>query len=71
MNALKSAAWWSAAGVRAVRTAGQTFVASTAAALTLQDVPWQAVAGTVGLATLLSLATSLGGLPEVDQAPQD
>lgn len=67
MNTLKSAAWWSAAGVRAIKTAAQTFIASVATAVTLDDVPWQVVAGTVGLATLLSLATSLGGLPEVDE----
>jgi hypothetical protein len=71
MHALTSKTWWSAAAVRAIRTAGQTFVAAVATAVTVQDVPWQAVAGTVALATLLSLATSLGGLPEVDQAPQD
>lgn len=67
MKSLTSRAWWSAAATRAVRTAAQTFVASVATVTVLGDVPWSVVGGTVGLSALLSLATSLGGLPEVDE----
>jgi len=66
MTPLTSRRWWAAAGVRAVKTAAQTFIASVATVTVLGDVPWSVVGGTVGLAALLSLATSLGGLPEVD-----
>jgi hypothetical protein len=70
MSRLLSAAWWSAAGTRAVKTAAQTAVALVGTgALGLLDVDWQAVGSGAGLAAVLSLLTSLAGLPEVDDDP--
>lgn len=65
-------AWIKAAGVRALRTAAQTAVAliGTGAA-GLLDVDWVGVASGSALAAVLSLLTSLGGLPELDgDAPE-
>ena len=54
--------WWRAAGVRAIKTMAQTAVATIGAAAVLCEVSWDVV----GSAGLLSLLTSLAGLPEVE-----
>ena len=59
-------AWIKAAGIRAVRTMAQTAVAIIPAAANFTDVNWKVALGTAALAGLLSLLTSLAGLPEVD-----
>ena len=57
--------WIKAAGIRAVKTFAQSAVALiTAQATGLLDVDWQALASVSGLAALVSVLTSLGGLPE-------
>ena len=57
--------WAKAAGVRAVKTAAQTFVATIGTAAVLQDVNWVMVVSATALPAVLSLATSVAGLPEV------
>lgn len=57
--------WAKAAGVRAVKTVAQTFVATIGTAAVLQDVNWVMVASASVLAGVISLATSIAGLPEV------
>ena len=57
--------WLKAASVRALKTVGQTATATIGTAAVLQEVNWAAVAGTALLAGLLSLLTSLAGLPEL------
>ena len=57
--------WIKAAGVRAIKTVAQTFVASIGTAAVMGDVKWPMVASASVLAGILSLATSLAGLPEV------
>lgn len=57
--------WAKAAGVRAVKTCAQTFVATIGTAAVLQDVNWVMVASASALAGVISLATSVAGLPEV------
>lgn len=57
--------WWKAAFVRALKTVAQTAVASLGTAAVLSDVNWLAVLSASALAGVLSLLTSLAGLPEV------
>lgn len=57
--------WMRAAGIRAVKTSAQTAVAMIPAAAMIQNVDWTAVVGTAALAGLVSILTSLAGIPEV------
>lgn len=59
--------WWKAAGVRAIKTFFQTFVATIGTTSLITEVNWQVVLSSASLAALLSLATSLAGLPEVKE----
>ncbi len=58
--------WWKAAGIRAVKTVAQTATATIGTAAVLGDVNWPVTASAAVLAGLLSLLTSVAGLPEVD-----
>lgn len=58
--------WFKAAGVRAIKTVAQTAVAAIGTTAMLTEVNWAVVGGTAVLAGILSLLTSLGGLPEVE-----
>lgn len=57
--------WIRAAGIRALKTMAQTAVALIPAAVTITAVDWVTVAGTAALAGVVSLLTSIAGLPEV------
>lgn len=57
--------WAKAAGIRAVKTVAQTFVATIGTAAALQEVNWVMVLSASVLAGVISLATSVAGLPEV------
>lgn len=61
--------WAKAAGIRALKTCAQTFVATIGTAAVLQDVNWIMVASASVLAGVISIATSIAGLPEVS-APE-
>ena len=58
--------WAKAAGIRALKTCAQTFVATIGTAAVLQDVNWVMVLSASALAGVISLATSIAGLPEVN-----
>jgi len=57
--------WIKAAGVRAVKTVAQTAVATIGTAAVFDEVNWLMVGSAALLAGLLSLLTSVAGLPEV------
>lgn len=58
--------WIKAAGIRALKTLAQSAVAAIGTTATLGGVDWKLVASTAALAAVLSLLTSVAGLPEVD-----
>lgn len=58
--------WWKAAGIRAIKTVAQCAVASIGTAAVMSEVNWLSVLSASVLAGLLSLLTSVAGLPEVD-----
>lgn len=58
--------WIKAAGIRAIKTMAQTAVATIGTGAVMAEVNWVAVLSASALAAVLSLLTSVAGLPEVD-----
>ncbi len=67
MKQVKFKTWFKAAGVRAIKTVAQTAVATIGTSAVLGDVNWVMVASASALAGILSLLTSIAGLPEVQE----
>lgn len=67
MKHLTNSKWWKAAAVRAIKTVAQTAIATIGTAAALGEADWKLVASASVLAGILSLLTSLAGLPEVDE----
>lgn len=67
----KTKKWIKAAGIRAIKTVCQTAVAMIGTSSVMGEVNWIAVASASALAGILSLLTSVAGLPEVDQEQYD
>lgn len=65
MDYLKNIEWWKYAGIRALKTICQTAIASIGTAAVMSEVNWGVVISASLLAGILSLLTSLAGIPEV------
>ena len=61
--------WIIAALIRAIRTFAQTFAGCIAVGAALEEVQWLRALYVSGVAFVLSILTSLGGLPEVEEVP--
>lgn len=59
--------WFKAAGIRAIKTMAQAAVAMIGTSVVLTDVSWQVVVSASVLAGILSMLTSVAGLPEVEE----
>lgn len=59
--------WIKAAGIRALKTTAQTAVAMIPVGINIAEVGWGAVIGTAVLAGIVSLLTSVAGLPEIKE----
>lgn len=58
--------WWKYAGIRALKTFCQTAIASIGTSATMGEVNWIIVGSTSVLACILSILTSIAGIPEVE-----
>lgn len=66
MSNLSNPKWWAAAGVRALKTFAQAAIATIGSSAAQSQVDWRLVASASVLAAILSMLTSLAGLPEVE-----
>lgn len=65
MHEILTPAWWAAAGIRALRTVAQAAIAAIGSTAVFSQIDWTVVGSTALVAGILSLLTSLAGLPEV------
>ena len=71
MHEITNKKWWKAAGIRALKTVAQTAVATIGTAALIDEVNWVLVISAAALAGVMSLLTSIGGLPEVKEESND
>ena len=66
MSNLTNPRWWAAAGIRALKTFAQAAIATIGSSAVISAVDWRMVASASILSAILSMLTSLAGLPEVE-----
>jgi len=64
---IKSKAWLKAAGIRAIKTVSQTAIATIGTSAMICEINWKVVISSALTAGLLSVLTSLAGLPEATE----
>lgn len=67
MNKTFTKEWFLAAGVRALKTVAQTAIATIGTSAVISEVNWIQVASAAALAGILSMLTSIAGLPELEK----
>lgn len=67
LNKIVTKEWIEAAGIRAIKTVAQTAIATIGTGAVLNDVDWVMVASASAVAGILSLLTSITGLPELKE----
>lgn len=67
MKQIKSKEWWRAAGIRSLKTVAQTAISTIGVSTIMSDVNWMMVLSASALAGVLSLLTSIAGLPELEE----
>ena len=68
---LKCKKWWKAAGVRAVKTMAQAAVATIGASTMIHETDWLMVGSTALMSGVLSVLTSIAGIPECEESEED
>jgi hypothetical protein len=71
MSYLTSKNWWEKAGIRAIKTMAQSGVAVIGTSTIISQIDWKVVVSTIVVSGVLSLLTSLGGLPEVEDVKSE
>lgn len=66
-QSISSRNWWKAAGIRAVKTIAQTAIATIGTSAVMSEVNWLMVLSASFLSGILSMLTSIAGLPEVKE----
>ena len=67
MNKIFTKEWWYAAGIRALKTVCQAAIATIGTSVLITEVNWEVVLSTALTAGVLSILTSMAGLPEVNK----
>ncbi len=66
-QSISSKNWWKAAGIRALKTCAQTAIATIGTSAVMSEVNWIMVLSASVLSGILSVLTSIAGLPEVEE----
>ena len=66
MIEMKTKVWFKAAGIRAIKTMAQSAIAMIGTSVVISDIDWKLVCSATVVSGILSILTSIAGLPEVD-----